>query len=759
MRMNNNFFEISEDSLKTSKHTYVFLPKEVLEDRTYSLYLYVEEIDGKLYAKFGEAKDQSCWSRYNGTGMTQNRRMIKVWKSTKCDKEIHRVLKIQSANKHGFKWAGDKENCPLNTSEAYLIQSENGLEKLIDFIQDEVKMSAPYAEDREPWPDVKKLVDEIISSDAKKLNLDLCPRWGKTGTILLLMKELAEKRKIRLNVMTAYVGTVRASYLKEICAIKQNENCKFFDPDDYAHDELVEKMHSWLEDPRHYAMYYVALTGDDDADDTCFARRIKPLEKFKDVSSMLTVEESDFGVGNCHMQISKVSRLEKMLGCKLTIATTGTNAYENETIFRSDKYIKRDYLVDVLNSPCRPDAVHIHWHVLDNAGMLDAGFKACAMENFSSMLEVVNGHLREEMYFESLFTWLFKPAEAVWLKPSFRKNVPINRDAATMVFTAGNKDGHDALKRLLERILPAGWLVQVIDGDETTNKDAENLAKACFAKRNDNHVIFIASGMANRSFSVPQVKNVILLTNGGSFSSIAQKVARGLTSSKSVENVCNVVDFRMSYAADDVNLAKYISSLGIDALNGALSESNEEHMLEMIQASDKLIFDEYFSNGIDPIKTLCIDDIRTMMHSRDFTTAKCEIIFDEIAENVKDPDICLLDEVDECEKALMNANVKGDGGKRLRIKRTDGNAERDGDAPEEEQKKKDAIDKKRQHLLFLLNHAERFNTYRFKTDILKNEFDCMSDARKNAYKDAFGIDMTTMKQIVDLLHEKHVTIL
>ena len=301
--------------------------------------------------------------------------------------------------------------------------------------------------------------------------------------------------------------------------------------------------------------------------------------------------------------------------------------------------------------------------------------------------------------------------------------------------------------------------MQVIDGDETTNKEAESLAKACFAKRNDNHVIFIASGMANRSFSVPQVKNVILLTNGGSFASIAQKVARGLTPSKDIENVCNVVDFRMSYDADDVNLAKYISSLGIDALNGALSESNEERMLEMIQASDKLIFDEYFSNGIDPIKTLCIDDIRTMMHSRDFMTAKCEIIFDEIAENVKDPDICLLDEVDECEKALMNANVKGDGGKRLRIKRTDGNAERDGDAPEEEQKKKDAIDKKRQHLLFLLNHAERFNTYRFKTDILKNEFDSMSDARKNAYKDAFGIDMTTMKQIVDLLHEKHVTIL
>ena len=146
------------------------------------------------------------------------------------------------------------------------------------------------------------------------------------------------------------------------------------------------------------------------------------------------------------------------------------------------------------------------------------------------------------------------------------------------------------------------------------------------------------------------------------------------------------------------------------------------------------------------------------MHSRDFRLAKCEIIFDEIAENVKDPDICLLNEVDECKKALMNANVKGDGGKKLRIKCTNGNAECGEDVPEEEQKK-DAIDKKRQHLLFLLNHAERFNTYRFKTDILKNEFDCMSDARKNAYKDAFGIDMTTMKQIVDLLHEKHVTIL
>lgn len=756
--------KIDNTALVCNKTTYKFLPENILKDRKYSLYLYVEEVDSKFFAKFGEAKEQSCFDRYAATGMTQNKRMIKVWESTKGDKEIHRVLKMQSSNKHGFIWAGTKDECPLNTSEAYLIQTEDGLETLISFIEDEVKTVSPRPESREPWADVKQLVDDIVAADVEHYNLDLCPRWGKTGTMLLLMKELAEKKDIRINIMTSYVGTVRTSYMSEICAIVQNSNCKFFDPDNYEDpEELVVKMKEWLKDPKHYAMYYVALTGtyDEDNDEyveaddeTCFDRRIAALLKLKKFGSMMTVEESDFGA-HCAKQIKKLRQLYSHMNCKKFIATTGTNACKNEKIFMSEKYIKRDYLLDVLNSSCRPNAVKIHWHALNNAGMVEAGFKSCGLENFSSMFEVVDGHLREEMYFESLFTWLFKPGEATFLKSCFRKKVPIDRDAATIIFTAGGLEAHKALKKLLELMLPDSYRIQIIDGTTTTNADAEAKAKACFKKQDNNHVIFIASNMANRSFSVPQIKNVILLMNDGSYSSISQKIARGLTPWCKEHDVCNIVDFRMNYASNDENLAKYVSQLGIDALNNHLLEDNEDRVISAIEASDKIIFDEYFGAGQMPIQTIDSEKLRCMMQSRDFMVAKCQIVYDEIAVKVKEPDICELHEVDNSITKLLNCNVKGDGGKKMKVS---GRMMREK-SEQEEEAEQEAYDKKRQHLLFLLNYPERFNTYRFNKDILKNEFDDMSTERKAAYREAFGFDMTTMKQIVDLLHERNVVIL
>ena len=63
------------------------------------------------------------------------------------------------------------------------------------------------------------------------------------------------------------------------------------------------------------------------------------------------------------------------------------------------------------------------------------------------------------------------------------------------------------------------------------------------------------------------------------------------------------------------------------------------------------------------------------------------------------------------------------------------------------------------NILFLFEYPECFDTYRFDTDILKKEFDDMSDERKEAYRDAFGIDIDTIKHIVDMFHENNIEII
>ena len=78
---------------KNEEEIVVEKPKIVFEkdqkDKANTLYLYIENIDGVTYAKFGEAFKQTVWERYDATGYTQHSKQIKVWKSSVGDKPIH----------------------------------------------------------------------------------------------------------------------------------------------------------------------------------------------------------------------------------------------------------------------------------------------------------------------------------------------------------------------------------------------------------------------------------------------------------------------------------------------------------------------------------------------------------------------------------------------------------------------------------------------------------------------------------------------
>jgi hypothetical protein len=142
-----------------------------------------------------------------------------------------------------------------------------------------------------------------------------------------------------------------------------------------------------------------------------------------------------------------------------------------------------------------------------------------------------------------------------------------------------------------------------------------------------------------------------------------------------------------------------------------------------------------------------------MMQSRDFKNAKAEMILNDKLDLIKEPenyiDIDIKDIVDE----LTNNNIKGDGTKKIKTK------SKKTTISEKTEEEKCIEDKKKQHLYFLLKYPDRFNTYRFKNNILVNEFKNMSEARKLAYTEAFGIDMETMSQLVNMLYENNVIII
>jgi hypothetical protein len=316
-----------------------------------------------------------------------------------------------------------------------------------------------------------------------------------------------------------------------------------------------------------------------------------------------------------------------------------------------------------------------------------------------------------------------------------------------MVFTSIGKEGQHALKALLEKILP-GYLIKVINGDETTNAEAEREARQTI-KDYGTKVIFIASAMANRSFSVPEIKNVILLCNAG-FPD--QKIARGLTPwSLHPEMKCNIIDTRLSYSTS--NLSNYLAGLAIDSLEEAATHTSITSLVEEITSSDKLAFFEYFAEGVDPIRKLTGEELSIQMQSRDYLARRAIKVLTVGLDGVAMPRPEFNGLLEPFKfSSLTSTNTKGDSVKKARTRSKSFITGSTTKATPE-------TDPRLNHLAYMLNHKDEFNSGKYETNILESEFrNNMSDRRKAALEKAFGIDMTVICEIAELLIKNNIKI-
>jgi hypothetical protein len=718
-----------------------FYDLEALKDSRYTLYAYVEITDDNLYVKFGEAKKQTIYARYHrGTATKANDRMIGIWESNKGDKEIHSKLKIRSKNNRGY-YPADKTI--INTEEAYYVEDVRGLNNLLNDISEYAgSTTASTRKHRTDYPDVTELIQSVVAMKKEKYIMDLCTRYGKTGFFCGLWKAINDL-DIRINVLSSYVGTVKTSYSEELNTLVQNENCMFVDSDDIREDTL-DTIKAWLVDPTHYVCYYVALTGDED---TCFERRIGLLDSLKGYNKSLVIEEADFGAG-CDKQIKKIRHLytTSSNNFKMFFATTGTKAEKCERIFEPEVVIKRDYILDILNK--RPNAVGINWYCLNNSEMVKVfNYASAEMENFTDMFTLDNGKLRGELWFRDTFKFLFNKELPVINKETRKyRNHSLINDAVSMIFTPANNEAQQVLKVLLEECCPGYW-VRVINGDEMTNATAEKEVKGAIRDQGTRGIL-IASSMANRSFSIPQIKNVLLMCNA---CMPDQKIARGLTPwAEHKELRCNVIDFRLAY--EQTKLSCYLSNIAVDSLSNDATHTSIDQLLEEISASEKLSFYEYFSSGVNPIREIASDELRIQMHSRPFHVARALklLMVDLNTIDLPDARFTIKEQLDFND--LASSNIKGDADKKIyinkSIKTTTGKS-----------KKELEQDQRINYLAYLLNHKDEFNSGKYETNILENEFrNNMSEARRLAIENAFNIDMTVLTQIADLLINNGIAI-
>ena len=300
----------------------------------YIIYAYADpDNNGNLAIKVGLVEKQTVWDRYAlSTGHHAHQRMVKLWESNLTDTEIISKLTVRAKNNRGYsKIEGSRHENHTNSIESFTVNNIIGFNNLMTDIAEYAAEKVITKQPRNDYQSIKDLVDEIISYNSKFYNLDLCARWGKTGTTLRLCKEYNRLEKIRMFIMSSYVGTVKHSYSEEIATLTNNENCLFIDPDNYENEaELISVMKNWLKDKSHYIMYYVALTGDMK---TCFNRRMAALKKVK-VPTTLFIEEADFG-SHCDKQVDKLKKLYNLTDCRHVLSMTGTNSERCEIIFNS----------------------------------------------------------------------------------------------------------------------------------------------------------------------------------------------------------------------------------------------------------------------------------------------------------------------------------------------------------------------------------------------------------------------------------------
>ena len=279
----------------------------------------------------------------------------------------------------------------------------------------------------------------------------------------------------------------------------------------------------------------------------------------------------------------------------------------------------------------RPPMTKLHYKRLSNKIWYNLGiFKDFEFESFSTLLDLnSDGEFIHAVSIEYFLRVLFNKFDYTTIKSTCnreqRRSIEkmqntfakiINHDYATVIFVKKSK--HNALQAILKKI---GITSKIINGDNLTNLTCESAAK-CFindeySKNNKTDLCFLIDSMGNRSFSVKEIKNIILMIDNCAFGSLMQKIGRALTPHSKID-YCNVIDFRTKKTLES-HLYTMITGYIEDKIDtGKSNISNISKNLDV----EQLLIQDYFNNGIydeSPIVDLSITQIKQLIEQKNYS--------------------------------------------------------------------------------------------------------------------------------------------
>ena len=707
------------------------------EQNVFGIYAYVEKSNDKFYIKIGKAISQTIYNRNIKitciTPIVKN--TIFIWEGKNLnDVTAHNLIKKLIPNA----WAGHA-NEETGTSEAFefkTLEELSRIKKCCDMAYGIEK--AKEGKKLKIYQDIKDTVDEIIKNNCSQVE-KLCTRWGKTNTVILLSKRYFDLKNIQFHILVSYVGTVDKSYEDTIEKDAYGEGYNSIAYIQANDKDVKEKLENAINNAQQI-FYYLQLTGDDKV----FTTRFNPIKDYVNTkNTVLYVEEADFGA-HTENQIKKINNIPHK-HIHLLSGTGDEKLNKLAKDFKINKWVCKDYVVDLLGTEYedrKNDVAGVEWIKFNNSGLFkyDSELKPEQAENWSEMF---NNFEKYNMYWKKFITSILEPEKIMSLNEDaqeFMSNL-LQKNCVTEIFTSGNKSGHQALKDEIERHNNCKALV--IDGDNTTNKDAEELTKNFIDLWKGNRIFIISTLMGTRSYSIKQIKNVILMLDCSSQDMVTQRVARGLTAWNGKS--CRVIDMRLTQETD--NLQKWIAPSCVTLKKQGRTFGE---VIEWFEACKKLNFYEYFKAGIENAfsSPLVGRDFEKAMYSEDLRTL--------IAEDLNPDEIPFDLEVVpslEINSKLLNENIKGEKQTAQREKNSENASYTEDDEDEDEN-----ISSKRQHAIFLLNGKRFFyDDFSYNTDIVRNTIKgyIKNERIYNEFLSLLKIDLNFLICIIDKYEKEY----
>jgi hypothetical protein len=351
---------------------------------------------------------------------------------------------------------------------------------------------------------------------------ELAARIGKTILFLELAKSMHEEFGHQSMVIMAYgVGlSVRTSYKNEIAKYNDFVHMAFVD----ASEPDAEKQYHKAVESGRMPVVFVSLNPEVE-------------EKYEWINQLAgtniaLLEETDFGT---HTD-SQVEKVEYILDNKTVtrINASGTNIGRLAKAFGKnviDEIISVPYCM-VEQDPSIPNVVVRRFYNMLFSGRINKLLEDFDQDLLPNITKILSKPLSQQKFISALFQDIFgyQPIYGFNISDCAGEEI---RHSMLFVGNIGN-DSMDQLAEVIEKAC-SEHKVLVLNGEYTTNKEAEGLTKEELVRLQNGYyegrdkLLVITNMMGTRSYSIPEIQACLFMQEGGDVYPYMQKYSRCLT--------------------------------------------------------------------------------------------------------------------------------------------------------------------------------------------------------------------------------------